>query len=173
MDPRLRRHRVFVELWNRLQLLPDSTRRAVLNTLWAIVGRSRVTRPSHRTLSTLQVHELTNGGLIDIGAHTVTHSRLSALQEAEQRNELAASRRSLESLLGVPVKMMSYPFGGKADYTPLTVSLVREVGFSCALGATSGPLRAGPDLFQLPRCFVPDVGGDRFEKMLDGWLAKV
>ena len=67
--------------------------------------------------------------------------------------------------------MLSYPFGGGADYTALTVSLAREVGFSCAFAAGSGSLRAGQDLFRIPRCMVPDVDGDRFEELLDGWLA--
>lgn len=172
LDPPTSRHAVFVELWRRLQLLRDAPRQAVINALWEIAARTPEVRRSHRTLSAVELRQLACHELVDIGAHTVTHSRLSALGESEQRMELADSRRSLEGLLDIPVTMVSYPFGGGADFTELTMALAREVGFSCAFAAEAGPLRAGENLFRIPRCLVPDVDGGHFENLLNRWFVR-
>lgn len=164
------RHALFVELWRLLQMLHDEPRRALLDRLAAWAGRGRAMRASRTTLSRGELVELTRGGLIAAGAHTMTHSRLSALSEPEQRAELVGSRERLQEILGVPVTTMSYPFGGPEDYTPATVAIAREAGFACACATTAGTARSPATLFELPRFFVPDVDGQRFEEMLDRWL---
>jgi peptidoglycan/xylan/chitin deacetylase (PgdA/CDA1 family) len=164
------RHAVFVEVWRLLSRLRDPVRRAALDHLARWSGGHRPARPSYRTLSTDGVRELARGTLIDIGAHTVTHSRLSALSSSEQRQELVSSRQYLEGILGRTVNAMSYPFGGREDYTPMTVSLARDAGFSCACTSASGSVRAGADLLQLPRCFVRDLDGGQFATMMSVWL---
>jgi peptidoglycan/xylan/chitin deacetylase (PgdA/CDA1 family) len=153
-----------------LRRLRDPVRRAALDDLARWAGGDRPARPSHRTLSNDGVRELARGTLIDIGAHTATHSRLSVLSSSEQRQELVSSRQYLEGILGRTVTAMSYPFGGRDDYTPLTVSLARDAGFSCACTSASGSVRAGADLLQLPRCFVRDLSGRQFATMMSMWL---
>ncbi|MBI5245393.1 MAG: polysaccharide deacetylase family protein [Elusimicrobia bacterium] len=46
-----------------------------------------------------------------IGSHGKTHRPLTALGDAELREELAGSRKFLEDLLGLPVTSISYPYG--------------------------------------------------------------
>ncbi len=46
-----------------------------------------------------------------IGAHTLSHRRLSGLDEADRLHEIVTPGQILESRLGVPVQWFAYPFG--------------------------------------------------------------
>jgi peptidoglycan/xylan/chitin deacetylase (PgdA/CDA1 family) len=70
----------------------------------------------------------------EIGAHTLTHPRLSAIPIAEARKEIAGSKKRLEDRFGVQVKHFAYPYG---DYNEAVVDMVREAGFETA--CTSDP----------------------------------
>ena len=47
----------------------------------------------------------------EVGSHTVTHPRLTKLDDHELRRELRESREQLEDELGVPCRFVSYPYG--------------------------------------------------------------
>lgn len=47
----------------------------------------------------------------EIGSHTTTHRHLTRLGDAELVAELADSRRRLEDELGVPCRVLAYPYG--------------------------------------------------------------
>lgn len=168
--PPTRRHALFIELWRRLQILRDPVRRTALDQLARWAGADGRMRTSHRPMTDSEVRELARGALVSVGAHTVSHSRLSVLSGPEQETELVGSRRALEELLDRPVRTLAYPFGGRKDYTPATVALARKAGFSCACATAPGPVHLFAGLHELPRCVVRDMGGDRFEEMLDRCL---
>jgi peptidoglycan/xylan/chitin deacetylase (PgdA/CDA1 family) len=46
-----------------------------------------------------------------IGAHTLSHRRLTSLDEADRFREIVTPRQILERRIGVPVKWFAYPFG--------------------------------------------------------------
>jgi peptidoglycan/xylan/chitin deacetylase (PgdA/CDA1 family) len=127
-------------------------------------------RPSHRTLSPAEVRELAADGLVKLGAHTVTHPRLSALSERDQAFELTRSRQELEEAVGHDVTALSYPYGGKNDFTAATVAAAGRAGFSCACTTIRAPVLNGADPLRLPRYVAPDVDAGRFERLLDQWL---
>jgi peptidoglycan/xylan/chitin deacetylase (PgdA/CDA1 family) len=85
------------------------------------------------------------------GAHTVTHPVLSRLSLDEARHELLASRRTIEERLGEPCRVLAYPNGRPADYSPAIKELVRETGFRWALSTVFGvhPPRGAGDADQL------------------------
>jgi peptidoglycan/xylan/chitin deacetylase (PgdA/CDA1 family) len=113
---------------------------------------------------------LAEGELVEIGAHSVTHSVLSVLPSAAQRSEIRQSQACLHELLARPVTSFAYPHGLRSDYTLETVAMVREAGFECACAAFAGACRRGSDLFQLPRCMVSNVDGDEFARRLENWF---
>ncbi len=80
----------------------------------------------------MEIQELANGGLVEIGAHTVTHPVLSRVAKDVQCVEIEQSKASLEQMLGRPVKNFAYPYGGRADYAPESVTAVRKAGFESA-----------------------------------------
>lgn len=101
-----------------------------------------------------EVRELESIGLT-IGAHTLSHRRLSGLPEEEQRREIGGCVEVLEKELGHSISAFAYPFGSAMDYTELTKRLVRESGFAFALSNRYGPNRPGTaDPWALRRIWV-------------------
>lgn len=91
--------------------------------------------------------ELSEAG-IEIGAHSMTHSKLTALDERNAWNEISRSRILLEIILNKPVLSFSYPYGFVNDSVK---SMVSDAGFTHACSVWSGPLMFGKDNFELRR----------------------
>ncbi len=165
------RQRLFRSLFDRLRLVPDHERRRALCELAEWAGASAEGRETHRALSEGELIGLANSGAIDIGAHTVTHSQLSALPPSAQRDEIRESKARLEDLLGRPVTTFAYPFGGASHYTAETVTAVLDVGYISACANIPDVVSRGVDLHQLPRFLVRDWDGDVFARRLDAWFS--
>ena len=123
------RHTLYRSLYQKLQFLPLSERSKLLHTIVIWANAEPVGRSSHRSLTPEELLALESGGLIEIGAHTVSHPFLAKLPIAEQREEIQQSKNYLEKVLSHPVTSFSYPNG---SYAPETTSIVREAGFNCA-----------------------------------------
>ena len=110
--------------------------------------------PTDLMLRSGQVRSLRDAGM-QIGAHTVSHPILAGLDAAAAREQMTASRRNLEALLGEPVGLFAYPSGKPGrDYSPQSVALARQVGFEAAVSTAWGAAHRGTDPLQLPR-FTP------------------
>jgi peptidoglycan/xylan/chitin deacetylase (PgdA/CDA1 family) len=79
--------------------------------------------------------ELDRSGLVEIGAHTVTHADLTLVAPARLQWELVASRRALEGWLGHPVTSFCYPSG---QYHAGVVAATRAAGYAVAVTTRSG-----------------------------------
>ena len=104
--------------------------------------------------------------LVEVGAHTMTHSVLSERSIEAQRIEIEASKHALVEIVASPVPSFSYPFGGRDHYSAATVSLVRAAGFSRACSNFPGLVHVGTDSYQLPRLLVRDWSGEEFSRRL-------
>ena len=124
-----------------------------------------------RPLSPEQTLELARGGLVEIGAHAMTHARLARLTSEEQRREIADSRRHLQDLIGSSVTSFAYPFGGSSDFSGETAAIVRAEGFLAACAARAGQVHPAADLWRLPRFHVEDFDGDRLDRQISRWFA--
>ncbi len=89
--------------------------------------------------------------LVEIGAHTVSHPRVSALDERAARAELEDSRSCLQARLGRAVRHFAFPFGRRDDCGARDFALARDVGFSSAATTRKGLILPGADPFRLPR----------------------
>jgi peptidoglycan/xylan/chitin deacetylase (PgdA/CDA1 family) len=164
------RHSLYKSLWDLLQSITEAERRRVLEELRGWAGVEPAGRPSDCPLSPEEVIALAKGGLVEVGAHTVTHPALSTLPPASQRDEILGSKAHLEEVLGRPVTSFAYPYGQPSHYTDETVSLVREAGFACACSVMADAVVRSTDLFQLPRVYVDDCTGDEFARQLTRWF---
>lgn len=166
------RHALYRALHGKIKPLAPDAREKMLDALFEWSGAQPYAEPRHRTLSREEVAVLESGGLIEVGAHTVTHPVLSALPHSAQRAEIARSKTELEGILNHPVNSFSYPFGSEETYTAETVALARQAGFACACSTAHGVVRRGSDRLRLPRMYVHDWGGDEFEeRLLDGFYS--
>jgi peptidoglycan/xylan/chitin deacetylase (PgdA/CDA1 family) len=151
--------------------LPEEERQKALEELRAWAGVEPACRLSHHVLSPDEVIQLTNDDLVEVGAHTVSHSVLSALPMAVQRAEIEKSKARLEEIQGRPVTSFSYPYGLPFDYTAETVAGVKEAGFDCACSNFPGKVQTGTDPYQLPRFLVRNWTGREFESQLkEFWI---
>lgn len=164
-DPTMR-HRLYRALFDRLRPLPSEVRERTLSDLRAWCGLPRRVRDSHRPLSGDELRRLHGHGIVDVGAHTVTHPVLSSLSAPDQAFEIIESKRALEAWIGQPVSSFSYPFGTRRDYTNDAVRAVRESGFEIACANVPGVATPRSDRLQLPRVLVRDWDGDTFTKKL-------
>jgi peptidoglycan/xylan/chitin deacetylase (PgdA/CDA1 family) len=97
---------------------------------------------------------------------------LAALPPADQLEEIEGSKSRLEEILGRGVTSFAYPYGSRAraDYTDITVELVRQTGFTCACSNLAQPVQPNADHYQLPRATVKDWSGDELARRLEGWF---
>ncbi|TAK09013.1 polysaccharide deacetylase family protein [bacterium] len=164
------RHTLYRSLCQLLRPLTESERCRVIRELQIWAGATGAGRLTHRVLSPDEIVRLTEGGLVDVGAHSLNHGTLSSLSVTEQRTEIEGSKRCLEKILGRPVKSFAYPFGSRSDYTPESLALVREAGFDSACANFPGTVWCSSDRFQLPRLLVRDWDGEVFERQLRRWV---
>lgn len=160
-SPRLAFYR---EVWSWLRPLTDADRALALAAIAQWSADAGVAE-APIALSHQQLRALAASPLIEIGAHSVTHAALPALAPQAQRHEIAQSKAQLEAMVGRPVQHFAYPFG---DQSADTAALVRDAGFHSSCTTEHGAVRAGNDLFQLPRIAVGDWDGETFAKSLQG-----
>ena len=95
--------------------------------------------------------ELARDPLMEIGAHTVDHPRISALEPGAVLTQLDESRRRLSARLGIDVEHFAFPYGRAGDCGPRDFLLARQAGFRSAATTRKGLLRRGQHEFSLPR----------------------
>ena len=163
------RHGIYRSLVRLLRPLADSARRNVVDQILSWAGASIEARSTHRALRADELLRLVNGGLIAVGAHSVTHPVLAMLSEEEQRTEIVECKRMLENTLGSQVSDFAYPFGSPADFTHETAALVQQAGFSSGCANYPGIVWNARNRFQWPRMLVRDWDGEEFGRRLRGW----
>jgi peptidoglycan/xylan/chitin deacetylase (PgdA/CDA1 family) len=165
------RQRIYRELCQILTHLPKLKQDKILANLRAWAGSGQPERSTHRVLSRDELRQLTEGGLIAVGAHTVNHPVLSKLSLYEQESEIRESKAYLEKILGEPVVGFAYPYGSRSDYTEETVGLVQRAGFEWACSNYANPVTNFTNKWQLPRFLVRNWDGDEFLRHLSAWIA--
>ena len=156
-----------MEIHNILQPLIPSDRNQVMNDLYAWADMDPMARPDFRPLSTTELIQLAQSEFVDIGAHSVTHSLLAGMSQANQTAEITGSRQKLEVILGSPVDMFSYPWSNLASET---VEIVKTAGFKIALTTDRKAIEVGADPFRLGRFGVGDWDRKKFKKHLNNFF---
>ena len=87
----------------------------------------------------------------EIGLHTRTHPRLSALPEPEALAELTGGKAILERQLGSPVRTAAYPYG---DYAPATTSAAAAAGLRATVTIAGVIATETSERHELPRVAV-------------------
>jgi peptidoglycan/xylan/chitin deacetylase (PgdA/CDA1 family) len=157
----------YYSVWQWLRPLPQEQRRRMLDQIRSWTGTRSEAPVAHRFLGSEEALALADGGLVEIGAHTLSHEMLPAHTVEFQRIEIEKNKAYLENLLGRAVTSFSYPFG---EYSPETISLVRSAGFMDACSVIPDVVWKKSDRFLLPRLAVNDWSGEEFEKRLSRWL---
>lgn len=86
-------------------------------------------------MTTKNVEEIANSGLVELGAHTVHHTYLKGVKENVARKEIVDSKKMLEEKFGVSVVSFAYPYGA---FDKQAMQLVEEAGFKTAVTTVLG-----------------------------------
>ncbi|HEX8105977.1 MAG TPA: polysaccharide deacetylase family protein [Solirubrobacteraceae bacterium] len=105
-----------------------------------------------RMMTADELRELAGAG-IELGAHTVTHADLSALDVEACGREVAGSRAGVEAVTGVAPTTFAYPY---CRFGPAAVEAVHDAGFEAAV---TGLGLGGGGPFELDRAMVTGVDG--------------
>ncbi len=103
--------------------------------------------PSDRFLNELEVREMMDSCDIEIASHTLTHVRLTQVDDERAWQEIADSKRQLESLFGTEVITFVYPYG----YMDGRVrNLVRRAGYKLARKVGPGTPNLWVEPYRIP-----------------------
>ena len=142
---------VYADILRRLKYLDLHVR---LERSGEIAHRAGLSDACDLMMTSRQVVELRDLGM-EIGAHTMRHPILSAVDAATAAAEIGDGRDQLAGWLGRPPEVFAYPNGvPNVDYTERDVGLVRRAGFRCAVSTARGAAGRATDRLQLPR-FTP------------------
>lgn len=145
------RERLVTQLQESLKYAPLRQRLDAIEHLERQACRPLVLPPRFDAASVRTLHS--QG--FEIGAHTVNHPILNECTPQQARTEIAASKETLEAIIGGRVLSFAYPNGRPGeDFRAEHVEMVKAAGYQNAVTTSNGVAQAGTDPFQLPR-FTP------------------
>jgi peptidoglycan/xylan/chitin deacetylase (PgdA/CDA1 family) len=130
-------HRSFLTVAERLKASDRATRERQTGELVELLEPEGTLNEGRLFLDWDGARELVRRGF-EVGSHSMYHAILSREAPEEQLRDLAASRRRLEAELQVPIRLLAYPNGTRADYDAVTVAAAERAGYRHALGAHAG-----------------------------------
>jgi len=111
-----------------------------------------------------EVKRLQEAG-IEIGAHSLTGTRLAELSESGQRREIGKCARLIQKQLGDPPRAFSYPYGSVLDYNEMSKILIAEFGFKIGVTNRYGVNYPDCDPLELRRICIDST--DTLERFAD------
>lgn len=128
---------------------------------WA--GLERGGAPLDQPLTEAEIRRLSASGLVEIGAHTVTHRPLDLLPPAEALAELVGSRAVLREIVGREIETVAYPYG---RFGPDTPRLAAQACFAAACTTVEWVAVGAVDPYRFPRIMARNWDGDAFARIL-------
>jgi peptidoglycan/xylan/chitin deacetylase (PgdA/CDA1 family) len=106
--------------------------------------------PPERLLDRQDIIRLARQGF-EIGSHSLTHTLLTSLGEAELIEEVRTSKIILEDILGERVKYFAYP---KGEFNDIVIDCIKDTGYDCAFATDKGSKISPSNLCKLKRVGV-------------------
>jgi peptidoglycan/xylan/chitin deacetylase (PgdA/CDA1 family) len=103
--------------------------------------------PSEGFLNEREISEMMDSCDIEIASHSVTHPRLTEIDNAAAWQEIVDSKRQLESLFGTEVITFVYPYGRTDGRVR---NLVRRAGYKLARKVGPGTPNLWVEPYQIP-----------------------
>lgn len=115
-------------------------------------------------LNAQEIKELAASDLVEIGDHTMDHYYLknSLIKTADQ--QIIYCKNELENNYGITIKTFAYPYGA---FSPETIELVKQLGFTAAVSVISGTEQSNENLFYLSRIRAGQFSGTNMISVLE------
>lgn len=154
---------LYYQIWGVLQSQLQPVQDEMLDYLAGWCGEEIAPREANRVMTCEELRMLSNSPLIDIGAHTSTHPKLTVHSVAFQKKELFESKTWLEQVCDKAITGLAYPHGSQNSDTR---TVAREAGYEFACTTEDALVWRLTDPFQIPRMTVLDWDGEEFERQL-------
>ena len=140
------------------------TRDAAVSALVKWSGMLPVLNPDARRMRSHELLAMADRQGHTIGAHSVRHLMLPRQSPDVQREEVAANRRALESLLSRQITEFAYPYGA---YDEAVMETVRAASFEIAVTCDERNVLADTQPYRVPRFEVTPARARRFGDWLE------
>lgn len=161
----LLKEKTFMEVRKTILDLPSDNFNDQLLKLFSNYRTSPEIYNSRLMMNWQQIIELSESGIATIGAHTVSHRRMSVLTDKAIIDELYESKRIIEEKIKKETVHFAYPFGTEYEIDNNAIDIVRKTDFQTAVLANGGLIRKyDKDLYKLKRLFFADGTQNPFRK---------
>lgn len=137
-------------LMNYVQSCPNEERLSILSALPSLLDVDLKDRLQSLMLTWDQIREMGQNG-ISFGAHTMTHPILTLISPENLRREVSGSKAAIEENTGQAVRAFAYPFGKKRHCPQSAATVLKGLGFVCAVTTEPGANSANTPLYELKR----------------------
>lgn len=102
-------------------------------------------------LTTEQIQEMVDSGLVSVQTHTLSHRELSSLSLEEIKKELVESKKYLEETYNIEVDTVCYPIG---KYNNNVINIAKQ-NYKYGLAMTGGVYYSNKhNLYEIPRIYA-------------------
>ena len=107
-------------------------------------------------LSDMQIQEMIDSNIFELGGHTITHPFLPNLTKDEKENEMISCKNILEEKFDTKITSFAYPFG---IYSEEDINIIRNSSFESAVTTNEG-VASMDSIYELKR--IKASGKDNF-----------
>jgi len=112
------------------------------------------------------LEEMRDSGLIEFGGHTLSHPRLSQLDDDEMKKEIFQDKINTEKKLNIKLNSFAYPYG---DLDDRAKKLVCDAGYPFGVATDSGSYCLSDDLFEIRRIGIfPTITNFGYKRKIHG-----
>jgi len=129
------------------QKLSTSDRKKLLCSIYDALGIDKNDFAKF-TLTWNELSEMADKG-VSIGAHTLSHPKLTAVSDKEAEQEIVQSKKIIAQKINRKVDFFAYPYGTDQSYNQKVENIVKKAGFVCA--CTLNKKESLKNLFALKR----------------------
>jgi peptidoglycan/xylan/chitin deacetylase (PgdA/CDA1 family) len=157
-------------MWRRVRLLDEDPRNEALDRAAEWLKEDGEINGA-RSMGWDQLAELDASGLITLGAHTVSHPVLAALDPDRLAAEVTGCRDALSGFKSFR-KVFAYPYGDAPAIGDWAKRAVREAGFEAAFTTEETALAGREDRMALGRVCIDEMAFDEFRWAIDHHLGR-
>ena len=127
-----------------------------IDNIWKIISKYQelypVIQKEPQNMTTKQILQIDKEGLVEIGAHTLTHPFLAKETDVRAKEEIHSSIKQLEEILGHPVLTFAYPNGRPIlDFGEREMRFLKETSVKLAFSTYPHNFSSSDDAFAIPR----------------------
>lgn len=148
---------IFLQLKNLFLNHVDSNRGYFQYKTNSLFIQHQLTAPT--MLNWVQLIEMHQSGICEIGAHTHTHARFSNIDMHTKELEVNKNKQIIESHTGIACRFFAYPYGHYTDIVNWqeSESVMKKCGIDLALTTIPSLLTSSSSLVQMPRVFLNEM----------------